>query len=93
VVEEGQRRIKEGGIRVEEDAIYQVLRKEGLARQKFSLWRNPYPNIEIPRGKSEITKSYAFLANIGGFRVKILFPGYQQKDKVYIHLFELWLPN
>ena len=87
LVEEGPRQSEEEEISVEKreaDAIYQILQKENFPLgTRFS--------YSLRRGKSEITKTHAFLANMGGFRIKILFPGRQRKDDVRTHPIELYL--
>jgi hypothetical protein len=92
VVEEGPSRIEEHEISVgkqEADAIYRTLQKEGFERDGWRFFdkdseRNGrwfFDGI-ILRGKPEITKTHAFLANMGGFRIKILFLDHQRKDEV-----------
>jgi hypothetical protein len=102
VVEERPRQIEEGEISAEkreEDAIYKILLKEGFVRApglthtlyNFGFTGYFSPIIERP----EISKTHAFLANMGGLRIKIVFPSHQQKSEVseIARPLELLLPN
>jgi hypothetical protein len=94
VVEEGPSRMKEGEIKAENpevDAIYQILRKENFGLDSAGNRIRSRPQTKIVGGQSEITKTHAFLANMGGFRIQILFSGHQQKDEA--HPLELRLSN
>jgi hypothetical protein len=78
-----------------EDEIDKVLIEEGfvdceLYPEGFFGFSSPRPK-NIPR-RHEISKTHAFLANMGGLRIKIVFPSYQQKDEITRPL-ELLLPN
>jgi hypothetical protein len=73
-----------------EHAILKILQNEGFANEysarylyKSGYINYPYPKIEILRGRSEITKTHAFLANMGGLRIKIFFPDHQRKNEVF----------
>jgi hypothetical protein len=102
VVEERPRQIEEVEISAEkreEDAIYKILLKEGFVRApglthtlcNFGFTGYFSPIIERP----EISKTHAFLANMGGLRIKIVFPSHQQKNEVceITRPLELLLPN
>jgi hypothetical protein len=73
-----------------EDAILKILLNEGFVDKEGAHYLSrygyrdyPYPRIEILRGRSEITKTHAFLANMGGLRIKIFFPDHQRKNEVF----------
>jgi hypothetical protein len=106
VVEERPRQIEEEEISAEkreEDAIYKILLKEGFVRApglthtlyNFGFTGYFSPIIESLQGRPEISKTHAFLANMGGLRIKIVFPSHQQKNEVceITRPLELLLPN
>jgi len=92
VVEKSPIQIEDEGNSTEkpEDAILKILQNEGFVDKdgaRYLSWSGyvayPYPKIEILRGRSEITKTHAFLANMGGLRIKIFFPDHQRKNEVF----------
>jgi len=86
VVEKGPSRMKEREIKAENpevDAIYQVLQREYFGFGSMGMRIRSRPQTEIVGEQTEITETHAFLANMGGFRIQILFSGHQQKDEAH----------
>jgi len=86
VVEKGPSRMKEGEIKAENlevDAIYQILQKEEFGFESWGERIRSRPQTKIVGMQSEVTQTHAFLANMGGFRIKILFSGHRQKDEAH----------
>ncbi|KAH8587223.1 hypothetical protein B0O99DRAFT_694672 [Bisporella sp. PMI_857] len=85
--------VEERPKQTEEDKI---LEKEGFVTHELydsGFYKNPSSIIEIIPRRREISKTHAFLANMGGLRIKIVFPSHQQKNDEITRPLELLLPN
>lgn len=85
--------VEERPRQTEEDKI---LEKEGFMGHELyntGFYKDYSSTIEIIPRRHEVSKTHAFLANMGGLRIKIVFPSHQQKNDEITRPLELLLPS